>query len=351
MDLHSNIFNVTLTDIRYDKAMLIDNLVKYLRAVLNVTLSVNRWKEDKNLPLYLLDEYVCYQAEIHGLEFLLMVDAGNEERPPSMVIKHVGQIQARCGGEVIYIREQMSAYNRKRLIETGIQFIVPGNQLYLPKLAIDLREYFRRERRSVRNFSPATQALVLYRIFNASRITGIPATSTGMAQILGYTKMTMSRAFKEANSALDEVVAADKSGNTLHSNLHGRELWDRFQPFLRNPVGQRHYLLKDDFNSSIGLRAGLTALAAYSMLAKPDHEVYAVSRNEWMMFRQSHDVTLLNHADTQTVEVEVWNYPPQLFAHEGMKGVVDPLSLYLSFKENRDERIENALEELIRGVR
>jgi len=55
-------------------------------------------------------------------------------------------LQARQQADLIYVRAQVTAYNRKRLIEQKVPFIVPGNQMYLPMLAIDLREHFRRIR-------------------------------------------------------------------------------------------------------------------------------------------------------------------------------------------------------------
>ena len=50
--------------------------------------------------------------------------------------------------------------------------------------------------------------------------------------------------------------------------------------------------------------------------------------------------------DPEAVEVEVWIYPPSLFAENG---VADRLSLYLSLRESADERVEEALEEMMRG--
>ena len=43
-------------------------------------------------------------------------------------------------------------------------------------------------------------------------------------------------------------------------------------------------------------------------------------------------------------EIEVWWYPPALFAE---RGIVDPFSLYLSLKADHDERTEAALEEMM----
>ena len=50
--------------------------------------------------------------------------------------------------------------------------------------------------------------------------------------------------------------------------------------------------------------------------------------------------------DTELVELELWDYDPGLFSNNGH---VDLLSLYASLKEETDERVEQALEEVLRG--
>ena len=106
---------------------MIDRLVQYLRDTLNVAVTVRRWDQGERLPVFLRDEYAYHQAKMHGVEFLLMVDVSEAERPPSIVGKHLEMVRAKWDGEVVYVREQVSAYIRKRLIQAGIQFIVPGN--------------------------------------------------------------------------------------------------------------------------------------------------------------------------------------------------------------------------------
>lgn len=328
--------------------MLIDQLTKYLRDTLDVRVTGKSWEDRMALPFFLQDAYVYYHTEIYGLKLLLMVDAGHEELSPATIRKHLEQVRTKWGGEVVYVREQVTSYFRKRLIESGVPFIVPGNQLFLPMLAIDLREYFRQKRKSVHKFSPATQALVLYLIYNnQSSVVEARTTPTEMAKILGYSKMTMSRAFKEVDAALDEVFASKESVNEKKYDLPGRELWDRLKPYWRSPVNRHHYLVKNYFDLGFGLRAGLTAMATYSMLAAPNQEVFAVSQSEWKVLEQRHDIMVLDQPDAHTVGVEVWGYPPNLFAEYGSREAVDPLSLYLSLQDSGDERVELALEELI----
>lgn len=62
----------------------------------------------------------------------------------------------------IYVTDALASYERKRLIEQKVPFIVPGNQLYLPELGIDLREYFRQRAGSAESpLSPSAQALLI----------------------------------------------------------------------------------------------------------------------------------------------------------------------------------------------
>jgi len=71
---------------------------------------------------------------------------------------------------------------------------------------------------------------------------------------------------------------------------------------------------------------------------------YALSREDWKALRQRHKSIEVPAQDPDASEVEVWSYPPVLFAEDG---IVDPLSLYLSLKEDHDERTETALEEMM----
>jgi hypothetical protein len=50
--------------------------------------------------------------------------------------------------------------------------------------------------------------------------------------------------------------------------------------------------------------------------------------------------------DKKLTELQIWDYDPREFSD---KNYVDTLSLYASLKEDKDERIEQALEEVLRG--
>jgi DNA-binding MarR family transcriptional regulator len=226
------------------------------------------------------------------------------------------------------------------LIEQKVPFIVSGNQMYLPMLAIDLREHFRRIREKAPTFSPSTQVVVLHALLRDAGKVLIPAE---LAPQLGYSAMTMTRAFDELETAnLAEVTVRGRE-RCLRFVGGRKEIWEKALPFLRSPVSKRLFIRRASGLEG-AMRAGLTALARFSMLAPPEYTTYALSREDWKALRQRHKINEVPVQDPDASEVEVWWYPPVLFAEDG---IVDPLSLYLSLKEDRDERTEAALEEMM----
>jgi hypothetical protein len=318
-------------------------LERYLHDALGVSVKTTPWSGVGQLPPVLRERYRFAKAELLGLRALLVIDANPEEQSPATVRKHLDMLQSKQPAELIYVRARVTAYNRKRLIEQKVPFIVPGNQMYLPMLAIDLREHFRRIREEAPTFSPSTQVVVLHAMLRDAGQVLIPSE---MAPLLGYSAMTMTRAFDELETAKLAEVTVRGRERCLRFIGDRREIWEKAQPFLRNPVSKRLFIRR--INGAEGAtHAGLTALAHYSMLAPPAYTTYALSREEWKTLRQQHKIIEVPVQDPDASEIEVWWYSPARFAEHGM---VDQLSLYLSLKADHDERTETALEEMMEKI-
>ena len=318
-------------------------LERYLHDALGVSVKTTPWSGVGQLPPVLRERYRFAKAELLGLRALLVIDANPEEQSPATVRKHLDMLQSKQPVELIYVRARVTAYNRKRLIEQKVPFIVPGNQMYLPMLAIDLREHFRRIREEAPTFSPSTQVVVLHAMLRDAGQVLIPSE---MAPLLGYSAMTMTRAFDELETAKLAEVTVRGRERCLRFIGDRREIWEKAQPFLRNPVSKRLFIRR--INGAEGAtHAGLTALAHYSMLAPPAYTTYALSREEWKTLRQQHKIIEVPVQDPDVSEIEVWWYSPARFAEHGM---VDQLSLYLSLKADHDERTETALEEMMEKI-
>lgn len=317
-----------------------DHLDAYLHETLGVSLSLVPWPGAARLPPFMGQRYRFLRALLLDQEVIFMVDRATEEQPPATIQKHIAQVRTKWDQLVVYVRERITAYNRKRLIHNGVAFVVPGNQMYLPELGLDLREHFRKLEVQNPHFRPSTQAVLIHLLLRDS---DKPLVATKLAPELGYTAMTMSRAFDEIESAglgTSEFMARERRLKLAGSP---GEVWNRAQSLLRDPVGRRHHV-EQARGQTPGLRAGLDALARYSMLAEPENTVFAMSRTQWKSLRQRGTVQVLALREPDALEIEVWRYPPRSYRDPSM---VDPLSLFLSLRDATDERVESALEHMM----
>jgi hypothetical protein len=321
--------------------------IDYLQETLGIQPASRPWSGIARLPYYLQDEFELHELRAADRSILLAVNRRKKHPTPSALRERLEKLKAAASRPVVYVTGALASYERKRLIEQKVPFIVPGNQLYLPDLGIDLREYFRQPpKEAVSAFSPATQALLLRALLSKS--TQTEWNPAAMASEVGYTAMTVSRIVNELTSA--GVAKLDQRGRArwLLMDRTPAAIWEFIRPRLRTPVKRRFWAhIPTTPDRTVVPLAGLSALAYYTQLADPAAPVYAVGGGQ------------LRSAGFKNVEetpdgapggclLEVWSYAPILgtSARNNEKNAVDPLSLNLSFQGNTDERIDLALEEL-----
>ena len=164
-----------------------------------------------------------------------------------------------------------------------------------------------------------------------------------LAEKLGYTRMTLTRAFDEIEAAGLADVCMEWRERVLRYEGGRKHLWEKSLELMRTPVSKRIQVLTPCTNLPL-IPAGESALAGCSMLAQPPNPVYAVSSDAWKAMQQTEDLRELKIHEPGFIEIEIWKYPPELFARAG---TVDPLSLFLSLKDTTDERVEIALDGLM----
>lgn len=318
----------------------IEAVKRYLLEVLDVRSEAHPWKAKDKLPHFLTDSYDFYEILLLDTPCLLMVPSEATVVSPAVITKHRKQVLEKWRGGCIYVQEAISAHNRQRLIQHRVPFITPGNQMYLPDLGIDLREYFQQSSCLKENFSPSTQAVIIYALCDDGAEGGY--TASELVKDLGYSRMTLMRAFNELEH-FSIGTTSRKGRERLWGYKSGKqELWEQAKPLLSTPVKRRTWVE----GMKAGILAGLSALAEYSMLNGPNIPVYAVDLDEWKNLKER--VKILSISEGATAELEIWEYSPKLFAK---KGIVDPFSLYLSLKKIKDERIEDAIENMMEDRR
>lgn len=317
--------------------------VEHLRQVLGVGVDCVPWAGQSALPLLFRKRFTCWAGPLLGQAVLFAVDTDPNDTTPAQVATQLGVLRQRFSGSVVYVCAQTSALHRLRLIQQRVPFIVPGKQVYLPPLGIDLREHFARQIRHQDQLSPGAQVLLLAILLDRMPGKLDEWLPTRLAQHFGYGAMTMVRAFDELEAA--ELVQTATTGRrrTLTIGRTRRELWEQAQPRLRTPV-QRIHVIAQPARALKAPAAGLTALAQQTMLADPGPRTVAMTQEQWQAATAAANFGEALAGDLQAVQVQVWTYDPALFGRDGR---VDPLSLALSLQHDEDDRTRIACTELV----
>jgi hypothetical protein len=300
------------------------------------------WARVDELPYFLRDAFEFSELELLGHGIVLMIGRAQQKTPLGEVRTWLDKVQAVAGQPVIYVTQALASYERRRLIEQKVPFIVPGNQLYLPDLGLDLREYFRqRSAPADAALSPAAQALLITALLHQPWQAQWQAST--LAAELGYTAMTLSRVVRELSATgLADVLTVARS-RWLRMEQPPQNIWEQARPLLRSPVKRTVWVRPAGATTAEPLQlAGLSALAHHSLLAEPKWPVYAVSATQWKAATAAGACELPEAIDGAQ-EWQLWRYNPALLP--GM-ATVDPLSLILSLQGLADERVELALDAL-----
>ena len=318
-------------------------LAQYFKELLDIGVQLQSIEKIVNAPFVLTARYRFYKLRLLGSVFLLVESKDGNEITPAEYKKHVELFRKTTGKDVIIVLNRCTAFFRKRLINYKLPFIMPGKQMYLPDLMIDLREHFSKARQEQGHLSPSAQVSVLY---NLQKGLPQPFTPVKLETVCGYTKMTMTRAVDEL--AGHGLCRTEKKGKNklVWFNYQARELWEKALPLLRTPIKKVLYINKFPENK-VGafIESGINALSEITMISPDRIPVYATGRDGLKILLRQKFIKIVELSEDALLQLEVWSYNPALLS-EGR--FVDNLSLYLSMKDIHDERIQSALDEIMR---
>jgi hypothetical protein len=319
-----------------------DEFEAYLRETLHVPAHLEPWRKEPTLPGYLRGQYRFFEGTVADVHILFL--RSNEEPTPRVAKKHEQVLRQQWDGPIAFAFDRITPYNRQRMIREGLSFVVPRSQLYLPTLGMDLRERYKTRGRSGDRLRPSAQVLFLHALAGDSSTANTPS---GFARRLGYTPMAMGQALDQLEEV--DLVRIRKAGRERLFDLAADPagLWLKAQPLLASPVKRRRYMASESDTSIDGMPSGLSALAAYSSLTEPRISALALAAQQAKNLPEILDGRETLSADEADIEIEVWSYPPRLLC-DGP--AVDRLSLYLSLRDDADERVQSALDEMMRGV-
>jgi hypothetical protein len=327
-----------------------EQLIQYIKEVVGFQMLINPLNADLKgkLPLYLRDEYQWFEAELEDKKCLFAVVNNENAGGISQLGKHFQKVKEITEMPVVAVFDYLEAYNRKRLIEKKIAFVVPEKQLYIPEFIIDLREYSIATKKKKGALNPlAQQILLLFILDKVNKLEVEQLTFKRLAELLGTNPMGITRAVESLkNQELIDIIG-DKE-KTIHFIASKRNLWlmaKKHRIFI-NPVQKRVFV--DELPQNINLlRAYDNALTEYTDINPARQEYYAIDKGMFQALKKTNALINENSYEGRYC-FEVWKYNPMtinklLFENNQ---TVDPLSLLLCYDDNYDERVEMAMEQI-----
>jgi hypothetical protein len=320
-----------------------EKITKYLKEVLGVTAGYKKLPDNLlgKMPFYLKSSYEFGAIEIFNHQVIVMkVKDGVKVNTLHIHLEKVKMIFEK---PVIAEIPSVEAYQRQRLINKHVPFIIPGKQLFLPDLMISLKEYGNQgvEDYTPVEMPPAAQLILLYHL-QIKPLEGY--NFGGIAKETRLYPMAVTRAayFLHINEICRIEGTKDK---TLRFTKSGRELWIIAEPKMVNPVKKDQYYSGYTLDKNLK-KSNINALSHYTDLNDDPVEYYAM-RPGYGKF-----IGVANLRPAGKIEgnifIEEWKYDPGLLTKTDY---IDPLSLYLCFRENKNERIEGAIEDLINNIK
>ena len=282
--------------------------------------------------------YKFYDGEFHGMPLLFAEPKGKVATPRCLSVT-ANNLTSLLQLPIVFLLPACPAYERQRLIDKDVYFVVSEKYVHLPMLLANERV---RKTKQAKTLTPVAQYLLLYHLQIGS-IEGMAARDIEDKIPYSYASITLGLTCLEDLGLCKKVAEASKR-KVIHFGMKGMNLWEQAQPFFVNPVEERIYcddLLSDDSFPE----CGINALAHYTRLNPDSERTIMMSVKQLRNFKSSEALVRPNEFDGNII-IEAWKYPP--VTATGVKAEwVDKLSLAISLREDEDPRVEGEVERLI----
>ncbi|MCW3785494.1 hypothetical protein [Plebeiibacterium sediminum] len=328
-----------------------NELNEYIEQEIGLEFHIDEHKThlEKKLPLYLTANYQLNTAWLMGAEVVLARLKYQEDQPTiGQMHKHMESIREIINLPVILVFEYIEAFKRKRLVQQRINFIVPFKQLFIPELMMAFTEVKQVKTNEDSCFTPMAQLLTVYWLLSNNedkQIEEVPFNE--IANLFETNAMAITRA---ADNLANLNICTIHTGRpkSLTFNQSKQDTW--------NSIKERHLgihpVLKTVFTDERPphdkwINTNTNALTAFTDINPGFQHFLALDKATYQAYKKTNQWPQENRSEGEFA-TEIWKYDPALLngKFRWLGNNTDPISLYLCFANDEDERIEEALEQI-----
>jgi hypothetical protein len=309
-------------------------LFDYIETITTWSIEANDMK--LTLPLHIKLRYVLWFATIAHQK---VVFVKGEESNIRNYYKTVSMIEELSSFPVILVFEHLKTYDKERLVKKHISFVVVEQYIYIPFafMKIDTKKTTQALKKA-KELTPLASAILL----------GYLVKKIASSLMISEIAIIVNQGLREVSSALTlleehRFIRVQKKGRKKIVFFEYREeILDEFISKQRSPIKANFFTnspIKEDM-----LYSSFTALTRHSTLVDNEIKTIAIHTKKKKLLASLEPC----FEEEATYQVEIWNNDPYLFSTEN---TVSPLYLLQLFKDNEDERIAYALNEIRKKIK
>lgn len=285
--------------------------------------------------------YQFYDGEYRGIR-LTFLKPQNGNPSPKVCAITANRVSDLMGCPIVFILKSSPSYERQRLIDKDVFFVIGDKFVNLPMLVANERM---RKSRPAKRLTPTAQYTLLYHL-QVESLEGMSARDMSSKLPYSYESITLGLTCLSDLELCQKVSDGGKS-KIVRFSLKGKELWDKAKDFLIDPVEKRVYCDSLVTEQKFA-QCNINALAHYTWLT-PDHsQMVMMSKKELQNLIADKALRNINEFDGN-IMIEVWKYPVVSFIGSDNEWI-DKLSLAISLREDDDPRVEGEVERLFNEI-
>lgn len=314
------------------------NLIKILKEGLKSNLIDDIYLNAKDLPLALKEFCYFKLLNIDGKDYFFVEYKNISMVTLDQLLGQLKQVEGLVYLEVVLFLNEITKIQYDFLKENNISFIVGDGMIHLKDFSNldNIKISFTNEKAVLNPNNPmilsSIEQLILLEVIYEN-CKGIEIT-----HLLSKLGVSKNSGLKALNNLKNLGLFDLKEKNLIICKYIGVDLFLKALKFLSNPV-KYSYILSNKFLKGTELKSGISALEGYSDLCS-SNEVYLVKEDKSL---EENRVSYLYSFKDYSI-VQSWWYNPRVLSKNG---VVDPISLFLTLKDSKDERVRIALSQML----
>jgi DNA-binding MarR family transcriptional regulator len=286
-----------------------------------------------NVPLYLQSGYELWGAKIQDIcvVFANVKDETIDIRVHQNAIKRLDELTS-C--HTVLVFDKLDSRSIESLIKKHIPFVIKDKQIYMPFALLQLQTQ-NKKNTSLREVSLTSDADTILIGYLDNQI----HSSMMIKDIAGAINREL-RATSQALKILEALgyVQIEVKGRSRYIHLISpMEVYERLKEEAKLPV-KYSFFAKGYIGEKV--YSGFTALSHYSTLIQQRLKTVAISHKKLT----SEQLEAFEcDEDEAEYKIEVWDREPSVFAHND---TINPLYVIRFFKNDEDERVQEAVEQI-----